>query len=483
MKKYIILLILVLNLCLSGAVDNCFTIIAGKDVTPDNSVLIAHNEDDRGKNYFVNVHKLPRNYRTSEKFIKLRNGSSYRIGETNAFLWLEIPGIDFADSYINEYGLVIVSNVCPSREDSGSLTEGGIGFFLRRIVAEKAKSAREAVELAGRLIEKYGYYSSGRSYAFADSREGWLLQVVMGKHWVAQRVPDDNIAVIPNYYTIGEIDLKDKKNYLGSKDIILYAIERGWYDPEKDGNFNFANSYSDRKALTGEYNRLRHWRGISLLSKLKLKPEDPLLFSFKPSGKIQASDLFVILRDHYEGTPYDTTEKYKNGSPNFTETRTICTKTTQYSIVANLRNDMPIEIAPLIWISFRRPDSNGFSPWYPSILSAPNGYTRGNSTKALKSHFNTSDSYYKMDKEYPFWNYVRLSEKVDKNYKKNISKVRKAWKNFENFLLKKVKKQEKEFTYLLGKDKILGLSLITNYVHLMEYRKWMNSIDLLHTIH
>ncbi|MEN8154186.1 MAG: C69 family dipeptidase [Acidobacteriota bacterium] len=483
MKKYIVILILILNLGIYGVDDNCYTIIAGKNLTSGGSVLIAHNEDDSGKNFFVNVHKLPKNYRTSEKFLKLRNGGMYPATESNAFLWLEIPGIDFADSYVNEHGLVIVSNACPSREDKGILTEGGIGYFLRRIIAEKAKSAREAVVLGGKLIEKYGYYSSGRSYAFADSNEGWLLQVVKGKHWIAQRVPDDQIAIVPNYYTIREINLNDKKNFLGSKDIIKYAIKRGWYNPETDGAFNFSRTYSSTRALSGEYNRLRHWRGISLLSKLKLEPDDPLPFSFKPLGKIKISDLFMVLRDHYEGTPYDLTEKYKNGSPNFTKKRTICTGSTQYSIVADLRNNMPEEIAYQIWISFRRPDSNSFSIWYPSIHSTPNNYTRGKSFSAHLSHFKKDDSYYKMSRKYPFWNYAKLSDKVDKDYKKNIKRVKKSWKNFENFLLKNIRKREKEFKYILGKDKILGRSLITNYVHLMEYRRWMNSIDLLNSIH
>ncbi len=462
--------------------DNCFTIIAGKNTNPNGAVLIAHNEDDGGENFFVDIHRIK-----SEKFstqipLKLKNGALYFRSKTEGLLWLEIRGTEFADSYINENGVVIVSNACSSREDKGDLTNGGIGTFLRRIIAEQAKSAKEAVILAGKLVDRFGYYSSGRSYAFADRNEGWFFQIVKGKHWIAQRVPDNEVAIVPNYYTIGEIDLSDKENFLASKDIVTYAIERGWYSPEEDGKFNFRKVYSQKKNLTADYNYLRHWRGIKLLSKLNLHPRDKLPFSFRPSGIVKIVKLFEVLRDHYEGTIYDLTNKYKTGSPNFTKKRTICTKTTQYSIVGKLRGNLPVEIAAQIWISFRRPDSNSFSPWYPTINSVPTGYTRINAQKALTLHFNKDRSYFTSDTIHPFWNYAKLSNMVDRNYRKNHKIVRKMWKNFENFLLRDIKKQEKEFMYIYKKNKLLALNIISGYVQNMEYRRWLKTLDLLNSI-
>ncbi len=41
-----------------GDTKNCFTIVAGRQATADGSVLLAHNEDDRGR-LLVNVHKVP----------------------------------------------------------------------------------------------------------------------------------------------------------------------------------------------------------------------------------------------------------------------------------------------------------------------------------------------------------------------------------------------------------------------------------------
>jgi len=62
--------------------------------------------------------------------------------------------------------------------------------MLRRIMAEKARSAREAVQLAGQLVETYGYRGSGRTYSIADKNEAWMLAVIKGRHWLARRVPD-----------------------------------------------------------------------------------------------------------------------------------------------------------------------------------------------------------------------------------------------------------------------------------------------------
>ena len=221
--------------------------------------------------------------------------------------------------------------------------------MLRRIVAERAKSARHAIKIAGSLIEKYGYYSSGRTLCIADPKEGWVLHIVKGKHWIARRVPDNEVAVISNYYTIREVDLENREDFLGSADIINYAIKRGWYNPEKDGEFDFAKIYSDPKNFKSMYNILRQWRGTNLLSENKYKIDERFPFSFKPRRKIKVNILFKVLRDHYEGTEYDLTDNYKKGgSPNFTKNRTICTSTTRFSIVAQLRNEMPKEIANII---------------------------------------------------------------------------------------------------------------------------------------
>lgn len=459
--------------------SNCFTIFAGKEATADGSVLLAHNEDDYGR-LLVNVYKVAAQEHNKSDMITLKNGATLpQIKNTPAMLWLEIPESDFADAYMNEYGVAVTSNACPSREDKPELTKGGIGFMLRRLIAERSQTARDGVRIAGELISQFGYNASGRTYIIADAKEGWFMHIVKGKHWIARRVPDNEVAVIANYYTIGPIDLNDRKNILGSPDIISYAIHRGWYNPEKDGAFDFARAYSDPNNLTDMKNILRQWQGTNLLAAKSHKVEERFPFSFKPRRDIRLNDLFQVLRDHYEGTKYDLSDHYKNGSPNSGKNRTICTESTQYAFVAQLRDWLPAEIAHAVWICFRRPDSNAFSPWYVSISRVPDGYSLDNIENALKNHFSPLPAQALGDPNLAFNIYARLSEIVDKQYKTRIEKTLKLWRNHEDDLFKDVKDHEKEFVYLLKANKALAQKIIDNYIHNLEYRKWFLALELL----
>jgi dipeptidase len=458
---------------------NCFTVIAGRETTADGSVLLAHNEDDSGR-LLVNVYKVASQEHGKSDFLTLPGGATLpQVKTTPAMLWLEIPETEFADAYVNEYGVAVTSNACPSREDKPELSKGGIGFMLRRLVAERAQNAREGVRIAGDLVAQFGYSASGRTYSIADPREGWLLHVVHGKHWIAKRVPDNEVAVLANCYTIGAVDLNDRDHFLGSPDIIDYAVHRGWYNPEKDGAFDFARAYSSPRELKAMYSILRQWQGINLLAAKPRKVDERLPFSFKPRRTVRLADLFQVLRDHYEGTRYDLSDHYKNGSPNSGKNRTICTESTQYSFVAQLRDGLPAEIAHVVWIAFRRPDSNAFSPWYVAGRQFPDGYGLDNSGNALKNHFVALPLQVFEDPNLAFNTYARLSEMVDKQYRTRIEKTLKLWRNHEDFLFQDLKDHEKEFVYLLKTNKTVALKIIDNYIHSLEYRKWFLALELL----
>jgi len=458
---------------------NCFTILAGKKTTADGSVLLAHNEDDSGR-LLVNVHKIAAQEHNKNEMVTLKNGATLpQVKNTPAMLWLEIPEADFADAYINQYGVAVTSNSCPSREDKPELSNGGIGFMLRRLIAERAQTARDGVRIAGELVGQFGYNASGRTYIIADAKEGWFMHIVKGRHWIAKRVPDNEVAVIANYYTIGAVDLKDQQNMIGSPDIIGYAIQRGWYNPEKDGAFDFARAYSDPKTFESMGNILRQWQGTNLLAAKSRKVAERFPFSFKPRRDIRLNDLFRVLRDHYEGTKYDLSDHYKNGSPNSGKNRTICTESTQYAVVAQLRDWLPVEIATAVWICFRRPDSNAFSPWYVAGSQFPDGYSLENAENALKNHFSSLPVQALEDPNLAFNTYARLSEMVDKQYKARFDKTLKLWSNFEDSLFKEVPNHEKEFVYLLKSNKVVAQKIIDNYFHSLEYQKWFLALELL----
>ena len=118
---------------------NCFAVVVGKKASSDGSILIGHNEQNRGRR-IVNYRYVPRLKFPPGIKIKLKNGGTLEeVPQTFAFIWQENPGVEFGDSYFNEWGVVIVSDACPSREDSyeelvkrGEIRDGGHSSQSRR---------------------------------------------------------------------------------------------------------------------------------------------------------------------------------------------------------------------------------------------------------------------------------------------------------------------------------------------------------------
>jgi len=96
--------------------DNCFSIVVGKGASADGHVLVAHNEDSGPLQVVVNHQKVPRRkHDTAEKVTLLNGGEVDQPQETWEYIWSEIPGLRFSDSYLNEWGVTICSDACPSR--------------------------------------------------------------------------------------------------------------------------------------------------------------------------------------------------------------------------------------------------------------------------------------------------------------------------------------------------------------------------------
>jgi len=357
--------------------DSCTTIVVGKKASADGSVLVAHNEDDSGK-VVIRLHVVRRNEHPGA--YRLTNGTlvykephtmlTIPVPESSyAYIWSEMPGMDFSDSYINEYGVVIMSDWAASREDKPSLVNGGIRYYLRRLAIEQARTAREAVEIMGALIEKYGYGHPGRVYIVADPNEAWIVQVVYGKHWLAQRVPDDAVVVVPNKYVSRQVNLSDTENFLGSKDLIEYAIERGWYDPERDGVFDFTKVYGRPDVISASWNVYRQQMGLYLLTG-KIYPIHDLPFAAKPDHKITIEELMSVMRSVStlvtEQTKYGNAIKgsFHRNLP----VRPISVWTTQESFVIQLRSWLPPIIGVVYWRAPGIPDINVYIPIYLGMI-------------------------------------------------------------------------------------------------------------------
>ncbi len=438
---------------------DCFSILVGRLATEDGSVMLAHNEDDWGDR-IVNWYKVPAMRNKAGETITLKNGGVMEKPlNTWSYMWLEMPEMEFSDSYMNEWGVTIASDACLSREDQPELTDGGIGYWLRRAMAEQAKSARQAVKVGGALVEKYGYSSSGRTYCIADGKEVWMMSVVNGKHWIAQRVPNEHIAIIPNYYTITKVNLGDTVNFLGSDDIVDYAIKRGWYDPKTDGIFNFRKVYSDPGNLTNMGNIVRHLSALNALSEQQYYMDDDFPFSFEPKEKISLKMLFEVLRDHNEDTPFDQWKGDSLSSPH-QHGRAICSATTQYGFVAQLRNKLPREIGYVLWIAPFRPCVHPFTQWYFGMDEMPDNFAEDTYRAALGHHWETIHDVYEYAPRNSFLKFVKHAKIVDENYAVQINRIRKQIHDYENDLISKQETFEKTMISLLRNqpDKI-GKSL------------------------
>jgi dipeptidase len=147
---------------------------------------------------------------------------------------------------LNEHGVAARDIWSDSRPELVAMTpnpQAGPNYSdLSRIVMERARSAEEAVEIVGELIDTYGYSSyGGNSHLFADADEGWVLINYAGGQglWIARRLgPDEVFMSYPGY--VGEIplDFDSDPDFRGSANFIDFAIDQGWYDPASGDAFD-----------------------------------------------------------------------------------------------------------------------------------------------------------------------------------------------------------------------------------------------------
>jgi dipeptidase len=488
MKKVVqLLLVLLLAVTTAAAVySDCYTVVVGKNASVDGSVLFGHNEQNGGQRFF-NFRVVPRMSHEPGEMVELRNGGKVpEIAETPRMLWSENPGISFSDTYMNEYGVVAGTDGCGTREDSleevtarGGIVDGGIEYMLRRLVVQRAKTSREGVQVAGELLNHFGYTASGRTMVIADSNEAWLLSMVRGMHWVARRVPDDMVVLLPNVHVIDEVNLEDTANFIGSPDIIEYAIQRGWYDPASGQPFSFREAYNpppDPGSFMEKYGcDPRQWRGQCLVTgqTIELPVKKPLPFAVKSNRKLGVQDVIAILRDHLVDTPFDATEAYAKGSPHdiqpLEKGRAICGPSTQEGAVMQLRSWLPPDIGCIYWKTSAAPCASPLTPWYIGLTETPESYYKPwDIREQLKvtHHFNPPAGSFDYDPEDAWWVFNALENLVDfQSFKNNAQKVRPVWDALEKELSANQAAFEAEVLKVYAENPELGRKMLTEYSH------------------
>ena len=409
-----------------GYPEGCTSITAGKLATADGSVITSHTDDSHRTRSWINIvpAKSHKKDATVKMYKRVQNDSLAMPAYGHQQIG-EIPQIEETFGYINTAypslntkQLGIGESTFGGREELQS--DNGIIDCQRLclLMLERESTSRGAIKLAGELLAEYGWNDYGEVLTIADKNEVWHLEIVgpgkgkKGAVWIAQRVPDNHIAVNANASTIKEIDLENPDYFMASENIFDVAIENGWWNPEKE-TFRFCYAYAPH-SRTSLASRRREWRVFSLLApSLKLDPnQENYPFSIKPDTLVTLEKLMSIFKDYYQGTPFDmrynqvATDKdgktilsplanphqpydannmfHTNGGWGTLGERTIARWYTMYATIIQLRDWLPDEIGGIEWLAMDNVASSIYVPIYGSVTDLPveyktpgriNGYT------------------------------------------------------------------------------------------------------------
>lgn len=388
----------------------CSTVVVGKAVSATGHIIIGHNEDNGGRIFNPQYYVPPAKHKAGEMITFEPTAAKIpQVEETLGFYWsqtLDPNGSSFSDGFVNDAGVVIVSNACTGIYDKDQkLKDGGIGYGIRRLMAERAHSAKEAVDIAIKLLDEYGYFSEGRTYTIADNNEAWQLAIHKGNTWVARRVQDNEITYIPNNFMIGVVDATDTNNVIVAPGLIERSIKNGRYKPAIAGvysDFNYRLAVQPPERRAAEYNRSRNELAWDYITGKKITDPEQFPYSATPGRKFDVNDVKAILRLH-EPTIGDDPGWYHHKGFG------TCRPTSHESVVIEL------DPTPELITAFRayaRPCETPYVPGYPLAKPGVNANFMG-WEEATAEQFNARDDRFSYHAEFnstPFINYANVLE-------------------------------------------------------------------------
>ena len=400
--------VLAAGLALAGLAFNasaCTTIIVGKDVSKTGNIIVGHNEDNGGR-ILTAQYWVPAATHKKGEMIKFEEAAAEipQVEKTFGFYWSQTynpKGASFSDGFVNENGVVIVSNNCSGiyDDDRMPLKDGGIGYGIRRLMAERATSARHAVDIAIDLLGEYGYFADGRTYTIADAKEAWQIAIHQGNTWVARRVKDNEVVFIPNNFMMDKVDATDKENVLVAPGMIERAIKNGRYKPAKEGvynDFNYRVAVAPAARRAADFNYMRNHIGWKYIADLDITDPEKFPYSVTPNKKFGVEEVKEVLRLHEEGM--------NEQDPNWSHSTSlgICRATTHESAVYEL-NDNPLLIAGYRALS--RPCETPFIPFFP-LAQPDENLGLMTPDQATAEHFKGTLKYFNYKADWPVWTFI-----------------------------------------------------------------------------
>jgi dipeptidase len=392
---------------LNGLLPACTNLLVTKGASVDGSVMITYTCDGEflpHLSYMPAADHQPGDSLAIEAWGDEIKGYVKQVEHTYAVV-----------DMMNEYQLAISETTFGGREELVN-EEGLLSYWdLISLALQRAKSARSAIQVMVDLVEEYGYNSSGESISLADTEEAWILEIIgmgpenKGAVWVAVKVPDGYIAAHANKSRIGEFPIDDPENCFYSDKAKSFAIEKGYYNPDSGEPFRFCEAYDPANPENKRWADTRVWslfrraapsQNFSPDYHRGIEGVDPYPLWIKPDEKISLVDVFDLMRDHYEDTPYDMTKGIDAGfygTPNrwrplkwtvgddsttfYAWERPISTIQTGFSFVSQSRGWLPDPIGGLYWYGVDDTWMTCYTPLYCGINDIPHSFTVGSLQK------------------------------------------------------------------------------------------------------
>jgi dipeptidase len=379
----------------------CTSLLVNKGATADGSTLITYSADSHelyGELYFTPARRhAPGAMRDVYEW------------DTGKFLG-RIPQAPVTYSVVgnmNEHQLSISESTFTGRKEleapNGIVDYGSLIY----IALERAKTAREAIQVMTDLVAEHGYASTGESFSIADPKEAWVMEMIgkgkdkKGAVWVARRLPEGYLSAHANQARIRQFPLNDPENALYSKDVISFAREQGWFSGA-DKDFSFADTYHPLDFEGTRFAEARVWSIFRRAApSLKLgeeyangsAPDKRLPLWVKPDKKLSVQDVMALMRDHFEGTSLDMTRDVGAGpyavpyrwrpmtwqvdGKKYLHERAISTQQTGFSFVAQMRSWMPAPVGGVLWFGVDDTYTTVYTPMYAGIREVPKNFAVG----------------------------------------------------------------------------------------------------------
>lgn len=377
MPRRLMAIILVFLLMLPSLATACTTVIIGREVSADGSFIFGRTDDTHtiGKSQIVSV--PAQKATTPTVFVDEYNGFTMEL-PPESYQYVMTPralsvhtGI-WAESALNEYNVAISATETlvakPEALEADPYVLNGIAESnIPTLVIPYVKTALEGIKRLGALVTQYGSAESN-GVVIADASEAWYIEIYTGHQWLAIKLPQDKVAVIPNAAVLGCVDVEDHANVLASPNFWELA-ETNKFLVKNDGKPHAAMTYGiDRfaeKFLKGcQY---RFWGARHFLAPSQTGDIDMTQYYdafFVPDQKVSLADCMELMRYRYEDTP--------NNSNVNKQCRPIGVNYTDEAHLFWLRPHRPI----VEWIALANPEFSVFLPLYGNLTSTPEAYTK-----------------------------------------------------------------------------------------------------------